>query len=576
IAQQPDAFDPAFFGIAPREARALDPQQRLLLEVAWESLEDAGIPPLSLKESKTGVFIGSCARDYADLAAKHPSPDQDAYLTTGNMQSIAAGRLSYTLALQGPCFTVDTACSSSLVAIHLACRSLRSRESDFALAGGVNMILYPDCMTALSRTQALSPDGRCRTFDAMASGYARGEGCGIIVLKRLSDAQRDGDRIWAIIRGSAVNQDGRSTGLTAPNVRAQESLIRDALKDAGVDPDSIGYVETHGTGTALGDPIEVQALTTVLGKPRPDGKQCILGALKTNLGHLEGAAGVASVIKTALLFAKERIPKNLHFRALNAHIDLAGTCLALANAPLAWPRSDRPRIAGVSGFGLGGTNAHIVMAEAPGAAIPQSVPADVLPFLISGKTESALKAQAAQLAQHLSQHEDATALDVAYALACRRSHLEHRASIVCKTREELHAALGALAQSTPHAAVRTGIARGAGKLAFLFTGQGSQRPGMGRELAAASPVFRTALDQVVKTINPLLPEPLDKVLFAPSGTPEAQLIDQTGYTQPALFALQVALFRLVESLGVVPDMLFGHSVGEIAAAHVAGVFSLPD
>lgn len=576
IAQQPDAFDPAFFGIAPREARALDPQQRLLLEVAWECLEDAGIPPLSLKESKTGVFIGSCARDYADLAAKHPSPDQDAYLTTGNMQSIAAGRLSYTLALQGPCFTVDTACSSSLVAIHLACRSLRSRESDFALAGGVNMILYPDCMTALSRTQALSPDGRCRTFDAMASGYARGEGCGIIVLKRLSDAQRDGDRIWAIIRGSAVNQDGRSTGLTAPNVRAQESLIRDALKDAGVDPDSIGYVETHGTGTALGDPIEVQALTTVLGKPRPDGKQCILGALKTNLGHLEGAAGVASVIKTALLFAKERIPKNLHFRALNAHIDLAGTCLALANAPLAWPRSDRPRIAGVSGFGLGGTNAHIVMAEAPAAAIPQSVPADVLPFLISGKTESALKAQAAQLAQHLSQHEDATALDVAYALACRRSHLEHRASIVCKTREELHAALGALAQSTPHAAVRTGIARGAGKLAFLFTGQGSQRPGMGRELAAASPVFRTALDQVVKTINPLLPEPLDKVLFAPSGTPEAQLIDQTGYTQPALFALQVALFRLVESLGVVPDMLFGHSVGEIAAAHVAGVFSLPD
>jgi len=571
-----ETFDPGFFGISPREARALDPQQRLLLEVAWEALEDAGIVPPSLKQSRTGVFIGACANDYADIGARLPSAEQDAYLTTGNMLSIAAGRLSYTLGLQGPCLTLDTACSSSLVAIHLACRSLRARESDLALAGGVSLILSPDSTTALWRTQALSPDGRCRTFDALANGYVRGEGCGLVVLKRLSDAQRDGDRIWAVIRGSAINQDGRSTGLTAPNVLAQQALLREALKDASVEPAAIGYVETHGTGTSLGDPIEVEALRAVMGRPRADGGRCVLGAVKTNIGHLEGAAGVAGVIKAALALAHERIPKNLNLRTLNAHIELAHSSLELATELREWPRGEKPRFAGVSSFGLSGTNAHLVLEESPAAKRGDSASVAVAPILLSGRSEAALRAQAAQLDAHLTARPDQSLLDIAYTSACRRAHFEHRASIVVRNRDELHAALSALAQGQPSALVRTAAARSASKLAFLFTGQGSQRPTMGRALAECFPRFRDALDAVLAALDPLLPRSLREVLWAEPGTPQAQLLDQTGYTQPALFALQVALFRFVESLGVAPDFLLGHSVGEIAAAHVAGVFSLVD
>ncbi|KYF75504.1 hypothetical protein BE18_28805 [Sorangium cellulosum] len=338
-----DGFDAAFFGIAPREARSLDPQHRLLLEVAWEGFEDAGIPPRSLVGSRTGVFVGVCATEYLHAAVAHqPREERDAYSTTGNMLSIAAGRLSYTLGLQGPCLTVDTACSSSLVAIHLACRSLRARESDLALAGGVNMLLSPDTMRALARTQALSPNGRCQTFDASANGFVRGEGCGLIVLKRLSDARRDGDRIWALIRGSAINQDGRSTGLTAPNVLAQGALLREALRNAGVEAEAIGYIETHGAATSLGDPIEIEALRTVVGPARADGARCVLGAVKTNLGHLEGAAGVAGLIKATLSLHHERIPRNLNFRTLNPRIRIEGTALELATEPVPWPRSWRP------------------------------------------------------------------------------------------------------------------------------------------------------------------------------------------------------------------------------------------
>ena len=577
LTQAVDAFDPAFFGISPREARAMDPQQRLLLEVAWEALEDAGIAPISLKQSRTGVFVGACANDYADLAARQPAAEQDAYLTTGNMLSIAAGRLSYTLGLQGPCMTLDTACSSSLVAIHLACRSLRSRESELALAGGVSLILSPDSMTALSRTQALSPDGRCRTFDALANGYVRGEGCGLLVLKRLGDAQRDGDRIWAVIRGSAVNQDGRSTGLTAPNVLAQEALLRQALKDGGVDPEAVGYVETHGTGTSLGDPIEVQALREVFGKPRPDGARCVLGALKTNIGHLEGAAGVAGVIKAVLALGMERIPKNLHLRTQNAHIELQGSSLVLATEPLPWPRGDRPRLAGISGFGLSGTNAHLVLEEAPAPVRTEPAAAPALPILLSGRSEAALRSQAEQLRAYLAGHPEEALLDIAYTLACKRSHFEHRASIVAEAPEALLLALTALAQGQAGPLMCAGAARSPGsKLAFLFTGQGSQRPAMGRSLSQAFPQFRAALDAVLTTLDPLLPQPLGAVMSADPGTPAAQLLDRTEYTQPALFALQVALYRLLESLGVTPDFLLGHSVGEIAAAHVAGVLSLTD
>lgn len=571
-----EAFDAAFFFISPREACSMDPQQRLLLEVAWEALEDAGIPPLSLAQSRTGVFVGACANDYADLAGRQPASKQDAYLTTGNMLSIAAGRLSYTLGLQGPCMTLDTACSSSLVALHLACRSLRSHETNLALAGGVSLILSPDSMTALFRTQALSPDGRCRTFDALANGYARGEGCGLLVLKRLSDAQRDGDRIWAVIRGSAVNQDGRSTGLTAPNVLAQQALLRQALKDARVASEAIGFVETHGTGTSLGDPIEVQALRAVLGAPRADGSRCVLGAVKTNIGHLEGAAGAAGLIKAVLALAMEHIPKNLHLRTLNAHIDLDGSSLTLASEPVPWPRSSRPRFAGVSGFGLSGTNAHVVLEEAPLGRPQTPTSTCALPFVLSARSEAALVAQAEQLSTQLVRRPDTPLPDLAYTLCCRRTHFEHRASIVAHSRDDLHAALVALAHGQSSPFLRTGSVRRGGKLAFLFTGQGSQRPGMGQALASAFPAFSDALQAVLAVLDPLLPRSLRPLMWAAKDTDDARLLDQTRFTQPALFALQVALYRLLEALGITPDFLLGHSVGEIAAAHVAGVLSLAD
>ena len=572
-----DQFEPAFFGISPREARSMDPQQRLLLEVAWEALEDAGIPPLSLKQSRSGVFVAACTDDYATLVERQPASEKDAYATTGSMLSILAGRLSYTLGLQGPCFTIDTACSSSLVAIHLACRSLRSRESDLALAGGVNLILSLDSTTGLSRIQALSPDGRCRTFDALANGYVRGEGCGLLVLKRLSDAQRDGDRIWAVIRGSAINQDGRSTGLTAPNVLAQEALLREALRDAGLKPEAVGYIETHGTGTSLGDPIEVQALRSVLGKPRADGSRCVLGAVKTNIGHLEAAAGVAGVIKAALALAMEGIPKNLHLRTLNAHIELDGLSLTLANEPVPWPRGQHPRIAGVSGFGLSGTNVHVLLEEAPPTAATAertARPAELI--LISGRTEAALRPQATQLQALLARQPAMPIADLAFSLATLRSPLEHRLALVAQTSAELMPLLDTVSKGSLPAGAQQGTASSRGKLAFLFTGQGAQLPGMGRGLYDVWPAFRAAFDRCVALFDPLLPRSLRDVIWAEPDSAQAALLDQTGYTQPALFALEYALCELWRSFGVQPDLVAGHSIGEIVAACVAGVFSLRD
>jgi polyketide synthase 12/epothilone polyketide synthase D len=570
-----DEFEPAFFGIAPREARAMDPQQRLLLEVAWEALEDAGIAPLSLKQSRTGVFVGDCTDDYSTLVERQPPQDKDAYSTTGNMLSILTGRLSYSLGLQGPCFTIDTACSSSLVAIHLACRSLRSRESELALAGGVNLILSLDSTTALSRIQALSTDGRCRTFDALANGYVRGEGCGVLVLKRLGDAERDGDRIWAVIRGSAINQDGRSTGLTAPNVLAQEALLREALRDAAVEPEAVSYVETHGTGTSLGDPIEVQALREVFGKLRPDGGRCVLGAGKTNIGHLEGAAGVAGVIKAALVLARERIPKNLHLRTLNAHIELEGSSLVLATEASAWPRGDKPRLAGVSGFGLSGTNVHVVLQEAPLRADAPPLPARPAELLVlSGRTPAALHAQAAKLRQHLQTHPEVSMVELVYSLAMTRSPLEHRLAIVGTTRAELLPQLDSAALGQEPAGAARGTASARGKLAFLFTGQGAQVAGMGRELYEYFPAFRDAFDGCAALFDATLPRPLREVIWAAADS--AALLDQTGYTQPALFALEYALSELWRSWGVLPELVCGHSIGELVAACVAGVFTLKD
>lgn len=573
-----DQFDAAFFGISPREARSLDPQHRLLLELAWEALEHAGIAPRSLSQSRTGVFIGACSTDYRDAVASAPRTEQDAYSTIGNLLSVAAGRLSYTLGLQGPCLTVDTACSSSLVAVHLACRSLRSRESNLALAAGINLILSAETMESFARTQVLSPDGRCKTFDAAANGMVRGEGCGLVVLKRLADAQRDGDRIWALIRGSAVNQDGRSTGLTAPNVLSQQELLREALKDAQVAADAVDYVETHGTGTPLGDPIEVAALAAVVGRLRTDQSRCVLGAVKTNLGHLEGAAGVAGLIKATLALAHQRIPKNLHFRTLNAHIELAGTSLALATEPVPWPRGERPRFAGVSSFGLSGTNAHVVLQEAPDFPLRAALPSRAAELLVlSAKSPAALRSQAAQLLGHLRAHPELTLRDVAYSLATTRSEFAHRLAIAatspgCLTTALERAAAGETAEWTVHGATRFEP----GKLVFLFPGQGAQRLGMGRELYASWSAFGEALDRCAGLFDKELPRPLKEVMWAAPGSAAAALLEQTQYTQPALFALGFALAALWRSWGVTPDLLCGHSLGELVAACVAGVFSVED
>ena len=614
-----DEFDAGFFGISAREARTLDPQHRLLLEVTWEAFEDAAIALRAHDGRRTGVFIGACTTDYRDAVVRQP--EQDAYSTTGNLLSVAAGRVSYTFGFGGPCLTIDTACSSSLVAIHTACRSLRSKETDLAVAGGVNMLLSPAMMGGLARTQAMSPDGRCRTFDAAANGFVRGEGCGIVVLKRLSAAERDGDRIWAVIRGSAVNQDGRSTGLTAPNVLAQEALLRDALRDARVEAAAIGYVEAHGTGTSLGDPIEVEALRAVLGAPRANGSACVLGAAKTNIGHLEGAAGVVGVIKAALALAHERIPRNLNFRTLNPRIRLDGTALTLATEPVAWPRGAPPRFAGVSSFGMSGTNAHVIVEEAPvrsagsrpaaaaGARVA-AAPAEAAAateqaerragpqlVVVSGKTAGAVRAQAERLAALAAGEAAPGAIGVggsrggtpvgsigvgasrggtpvgaiAYSLATTRSALDERVAVVAQTTDELCAALAAVASGER---ATTAVARSRGKLAFVFSGQGSQVAGTGRALYGAWPVFREALDRVLALFGARGLAELRDVMW-PASAGDARL-DQTGYTQPAVFALEYALAALWRSWGVEPELVAGHSIGEVVAACVAGVFTLED
>ena len=571
-----DRFDAAFFGISPREARALDPQHRLLLEVAWEAFEDAGIPPRSLEGSRTGVFVGAISTDYLRIAERRPDDELDAYTMTGNLLSIAAGRLSYTLGLQGPCLTLDTACSSSLVTAHLACRSLHARECDVALAGGVNVILSPEGMAATTRLHALSPDGRCWTFDASANGYVRGEGCGLVVLKRLSDAERDGDRIWALVRGSAVNQDGRSTGLTAPNVLAQQALLRDALRSGRVEAGAIGYVETHGTGTSLGDPIEVEALRAVVGQERPDGSRCLLGALKTNIGHLEGAAGVAGLIKAALSLHHERIPKNLNFRTLNPRIRLEETALALATEPVPWPRTDQPRFAGVSSFGLSGTNVHVVLEEAPQLKLRREAPERSAELVVlSAKSASALDAQAKRLRQHLDAHPSLGLSDVAFSLATTRSPMDHRLAVTATSRDALRAALDAAAEGqTPVGAARGRLAGGRSpKVVFVFPGQGSQWLGMGRQLLTQEPVFRATLEECEGAIRAEAGWSLLAELGADEATSRLGRID---VVQPVLFALEVALASLWRSWGVTPDAVVGHSMGEVAAAHVAGALSLPD
>ena len=577
-----DMFDAGFFGVPPREALAMDPQQRLMLELAWEALEDAGIRPETLAGSRTGVFASAIWDDYAALAHRQGPDGVTPYTMTGLHRSIIANRVSHRLGLRGPSLTVDAAQSSGLVAVHLACESLRQGDADLALVGGVNLILTEDSMRAAdARFSGLSPDGRCYTFDARANGFVRGEGGGVLLLKPLETAVADGDTVYCVIRGSAVNNDGDTDGLTRPSAAAQEDVLRQAYVRAGVAPAEVQYVELHGTGTPVGDPIEAAALGAALGRTRPAGSPLRVGSAKTNVGHLEAAAGVVGLLKAALSIRHRQIPPSLNFATPHPDIPLAELGLRVQTELGGWPDPEQELTAGVSSFGMGGTNCHVVLTEAPADA---SAPAPraaadappVVPWLLSAASPAALTAQADALRERLRTCPEPDPVDVGHSLATTRTSFTHRAVLLGADGGELRERLDALAEGRDAA----GLVRGSrthGGVAVLFSGQGSQRLGMGRELYAAYPVFAAALREACAALDPHLETPLLDVVFAadpPQGA--APLLDRTAYTQPALFAIEVALYRLAESWGLTADHLIGHSVGEIAAAHVAGVLSLPD
>ncbi len=558
-----DQFDAPFFGISRREAASMDPQQRLLLEVCWEALEHAGQSPRKLSGTPTGVFAGLSTSDYHHLLLARGEGSIDAYVATGAAHSIAAGRLAYVLGLQGPNVAIDTACSSSLVAVHLACQSLRMGECRLALAGGANVILSPTVTIALSKAHMMAPDGRCKTFDAAADGFVRGEGCGVLVLKRLSAAVAEGDRVLALIRGSAVNQDGRSSGITAPNGAAQEAVIRQALANARVEPNQISYIEAHGTGTSLGDPIEAHALAAVFGPGREPENPLVVGSVKTNIGHLEAAAGVAGLIKVILALRKQYLPAHLHFERMNPHIDWKGLPVEIPVGGREWSANGQKRLAGVSSFGFSGTNAHIVLEEAPPveSRVPERErPAHVL--ALSARSDAALEQLTARYREHVVHSTDPLG-DICFTANAGRAHFSHRAVFLAASVDELRDKLAG-------PALAHGVSERPPEIAFLFTGQGAQHPGMGRELFETQPVFRKALERCDEILRRWLEHPLLEVLYGNA----AHLLDQTAYTQPAMFAFEYALAELWQSWGIRPSAVLGHSVGEYAAASIAGLCTL--